>query len=450
MITHPIEFSELISLFASKFSKKVFEHTGQLLLGTILSCGKRTVCGVLRTLGLASEPNWHKYHRVLSRAKWSAHQCSLLLLRLLLHRFQADEKTLVFVIDETLERRWGPHIKARGIYRDAVRSSKSHFVKCSGLRWMCVMLLAPISWAERIWALPFLSVLCPSQRYHQQQGKRHKKLTDWARQIALQLSRWLRGFKIIIVADTSYTCIELLAATLAHVTWISRLRIDAALYDPAPQRLSGTPGRPPVKGKRQPSLMERLKDPGTRWQQVCFSSWYGEENKDMEIASGTAIWYHSGMPVVPLSWVLVRDPQGKLDSIAIQCTELALKPADIVRHFVKRWQVEVTFEEVRAHLGVETQRQWSDLSIARSTPALMALFSLVTLWADQLFKRQKLTTFSTAWYQKTNPTFSDAIASVRYRIWRYQYFCTSTSKPDMQKPHPMLIEHLCFMAARAA
>ena len=450
MITPPIEFSELISAFAPRFSKKVFEHAGQLLLGTMLTCGKRTVCAVLRTLGLSGEQNWHKYHRVLSRSKWSAHQCSLILLRTLLQRLLPGEKTLVFGIDETMERRWGAKIKARGIYRDAVRSSKSHLVKCSGLRWMCLMLLAPIGWAGRTWALPFLTVLCPSERYHQGQGRRHKKLTDWARQLALQLGRWLQGFKIIIAGDTTYTCIELLAATRTLVTWVTRLRIDAALYDAAPPRTKGTVGRPPLKGKRQAPLTERLNDPGTLWQQVCFSQWYGEENKAMDITSGTSVWYHSGMPPVPVRWALVRDPEGRHGPVAIQCTDLELDPVDIVRHFVKRWQVEVTFEEVRAHLGVETQRQWSDLGIARSTPVLVALFSVVTLWADQLFKEQKLTTFSTAWYVKPNPTFSDAIASVRYRIWRYQHFCTSVEKPDMQKPHPLLIEHLCFMAARAA
>jgi hypothetical protein len=450
MITHPPEFSELISTFVPKFSKKVFEHVGQLLLGTMLTNGKRTVCAVLRTVGLSGERNWHKYHRVLSRAKWSALQCSQVLLQLLLQRLLPGEKELVFVIDETLERRWGPRIRARGIYRDAVRSSQSHFVKCSGLRWMCLMLLAPVGWAGRNWALPFLTALCPSERYHREKGKKHKKLTDFARQMALQLSRWLRGFKLVIVGDTTYSCIELLASTLALVTWVTRLRVDAALYDPAHERLPGSPGRPPQKGKRQPTLSERLKDPATKWQQVCFSQWYGEQNKAMEVASGTAVWYHSGKPIVPLRWVLVSDPAGKLDPVALQCTDLEMTPADIVGHFVKRWQVEVTFEEVRAHLGVETQRQWSDLSIARSTPVLMALFSVVTLWADQLFKEQKLTTFSTAWYFKPNPTFSDALASVRYRFWRFQHFCTSVSKTDMQKHHPLLIEHLCFMAARAA
>ena len=224
MITHPPEFSELISSIAPKFSKKVFEHAGQLLLGTILTNGKRTVCSVLRTIGLSGEQNWHKYHRVLSRAKWSAYQCSLILLRLLLDRLVSGENILVFGIDETLERRWGHRIKARGIYRDAVRSSQSHFVKCSGLRWMCLMLLAPIGWAGRIWALPFLTVLCPSERYYQQKAKQHKKLTDWARQMALQLSRWLPGFKVIIVGDTTYSCIELLASTRDFVTWVTRDR----------------------------------------------------------------------------------------------------------------------------------------------------------------------------------------------------------------------------------
>ncbi len=173
-----------------------------------------------------------------------------------------------------------------------------------------MMPLAPMGWAGRTWALPFLAVLCPSERCHQQKAKRHKKLTDRARQMALQLSRWLQGLKVAIVGDTTYSRIELLASTRRFVTWVTRSRMDAALHDPAPERLA--------------------------------------------------------------------------------------------------------------------------------------------LSLDQLFKKQNLTTFSTARYQKPNPTFSDALASVRYRIWRYQHFCTSVSNPVSQKTHPAFIEHLCFMAARAA
>lgn len=448
MFTPPLEFSEIISGFSPLFSKKIFERAGQLLLGTILTRGKRTVCGVLRSLGMKHITNWDLYHRILSRATWSAFKCSQKLLMLLIKNFCSGPK-LVFALDDTLERRWGRKIKARGIYHDAVRSTKSCFVKASGLRWVCLMLLGTVKWADRIWALPFFTVLAPSERYHRQQGRRHKKLGDWARQMAMTVHRWLPGFQSVIVADGSYAIMELLASTRTYVNWIVRFRFDARLHDFPPPYQKGQMGRPPKKGKRQPSLQHRLHSPKTKWQRVRFSKWYGEQNKPMEIASGKAIWYRAGKATIPIKWVLVRDPKGKHDPVAILCTDLKMARREIVQDFVKRWQVEVTFEEVRAHLGMETQRQWSDLSIARTTPVLMALFSLVTLWADQLNDMQKLTVFQTAWYQKPYPTFSDAVASVRYRIWQFQLNSHSVKNTDRDKIKHLIIKHLAFMAARA-
>lgn len=449
MFKHPPEFSEIISIFSPIFSKKVFERAGQLLLGTILTRGKRTVCGVLRTLGLKDITNWDLYHRVLSRAKWSPLLCAQKLLQMLIKYF-VGTSTLVFGMDETVERRWGPKIKARGIYRDAVRSSKNHFVKCSGLRWVCTMLLTPIPWANRIWALPFLSVLAPSERFHQSCGKRHKTLSDWARQICLLLHRWLPGFELIMLGDGSYSVMELLASTRNYLTWITRFRLDAALFDfpsPCPK---GQRGRPPLKGEKLPAPQRYLNNPDTLWRQVRFSKWYDEQNKLMDITSGTAIWYRGGKPIVPLKWVLIRDPEAKHDPICIQSTNLDLEPFEIVCHYIKRWQVEVTFEEVRAHLGVETQRQWADLSILRTTPVLMALFSIVTLWANFLNHKQLLTAFQTAWYYKPYPTFSDAVAAVRYRIWQFQLSLQSLKKGERKEIEQLFFNHLAFMAARAA
>lgn len=450
----PPEFKETISIFSDKFSKKIFERVGLLLLGTILTHGIRTVCSVLRTLGLKDLRNWTKYHRVLYRAKWSVFECSKRLLNLLVKSFVKDT-TLVFGIDETLERRWGIKIKARGIYRDSVRSSKSHFVKCSGLRWICVMLLTPISWANRIWALPFLSVLAPSERFHKEQGKRHKKISDWARQISFLLYRWLPDFKIIIVGDGAYSVMELLAETRECVTWITRFRVDAGLYDFPPEYEEGEKrpvGRPRIKGEKQPTLIERLEDEdtvSTKWQSVRFSRWYEQVDKSMEIASGIALWYRGGKPAVPIRWVLIRDPDGKLEDVALQSTDLDLSPIEIVQHYLKRWSVEVTFEEVRAHLGVETQRQWSDLSILRTTPSLMALFSIVAIWADILNNFGKLTIFKTAWYKKEYATFSDALASIRIRIWQFQIFSLSMQNTDSEKNNILIIRHLAYMATRA-
>jgi hypothetical protein len=193
-----------------------------------------------------------------------------------------------------------------------VRSSHSHFVKASGLRWLRLMLVAPIPWAKRCWALPFCSVLAPPERYYLERGRRPNELPDRARQLLLMLKRWLPQRSIVVVADTSFAALELLDAVRHKFCVVTRLRLDAALYDPAPPRAPGARGRPRLKGTRQPTLKARLESGDTVWQRVTLSRWYGQGEKAVEIATGTAVWYSKGLPVVPLRWVLVRDPQGKL------------------------------------------------------------------------------------------------------------------------------------------
>ncbi|WP_349282764.1 transposase [Polaromonas hydrogenivorans] len=349
-----------------------------------------------------------------------------------------------------MERRWGARIAARGIYRDPVRSSRSHFVKVSGLRWLCMMLLVPIPWAARVWALPFLTALCPSQRYHDSQGKRHKKLTDWARQMVKQVSRWLPNRPIVIVADSAFAALDFLGAARRHATVITRLRLDAALYAPAPERRPGQRGRTRLKGERLPALGEVLADSATAWTELTLACWYGEHDRTVEVASSTAVWYHPGMPTVPLRWILIRDPLKQFESQALLCTAQEATPSFILECFVQRWQVEVTFEEARAHLGVETQRQWSDKAIARTTPCLFALYSLVTLAAQQLFSTGQIYRRCAAWYPKPQATFSDTIACVRRNLWSHAYFSISPHESDMGKiPRPLVdrfIDSLCYAA----
>ena len=438
MLSLPTEFIALMIEFQGLFSKRVFLHATLMVAGAILAPGTRTVASVLRIMGLSHEHRFHKYHRVLSHARWSAREAACLLLRLLLHRL-APTGPLIFGLDDTLERRWGKKIKARGIYRDSVRSSKGHFVKASGLRWLSMMLLVEVPWAHRVWALPFLTVLTPSERYHQRQGRRHKKLTDYARQMILQLRRWLPDRVLIVVADSSFAALELLSAVSQHVGFITRLRLDAALYEPTAPRRPGQVGRPRKKGKRLPTLAQRVAAPQTQWQTVVLSQWYGHTDRTMELATGTCLWFHYGKPAVPIRWVLLRDPEDRLKPAALLSTNRALSAVEIVHYFVRRWSVEVTFEEVRAHLGVETQRQWSDRAIARSTPVLLGLFSLVTLLADGLKEQNKLTVRRAAWYPKTIPTFSDALACVRQHLWRSGYFLGSGPETEMVKiPRPLL------------
>jgi hypothetical protein len=446
----PAEGSKLILAFSSLFSKNVFEHVKVLLLGALLTIGNHTVCAALRFMGLRDELRFHKYHRVLSRVEWSTLPASRILLHLLLKCFGRQEGPLIFGIDETIERRRGDQIKAKGIYHDAVRSSHSHFVKCSGLRWMSMMLLCKVKWAHRIWALPFLTALAPSERYCEQHRRHHKTITEWARQMILLLRRWLPDKALVVVADSSYAALELLAAVRSYACLITRLRLDASLYDPAPVRKPGQMGRSQVKGKRQPSLAQRFLSKDVPWKRIQIARWYNEIDKKVQITTGISIWYRAGKPAVPIRWVLIKGGQGDKKPVALLSTDINLQAEEIINYFIRRWSMEVTFREVREHLGVETQRQWSDRAIACTTPSLMALFSIVSLWANRLCKNRLVKMQPTAWYKKEHLTFSDAIAAVRTQIWQQREFYLSEEKGEMIKIPRALFSELTELLARAA
>ena len=447
----PTILATLVS-FAPLFSRPVWAHVQVLLAGALLAPARRTVAAALRVLGLAGCKQFHRYHRVLSQAKWSSLAGGRILVGLLVAAFAADGP-LVFGVDDTLERRRGAKIAAKGIYHDAVRSSRSHFVKASGLRWICLMLLVPIPWAARTWALPVLTALAPSERYAASRGRRHKTLPEWARQLLLVVRRWWPDRPLVAVADSTYATLPLLASCqrlAAPITFITRLRLDAALYEPAPPRDPRQIGRPRLKGQRLPTLATVADDPTTSWTPLTVTQWYGFGQRAVEVTSATAVWYHPGQPPVPLRWVLIRDPQRTFATQALLCTDLSAAPGQILTWFVQRWQLEVTFEEARRHLGLETQRQWSDLAIARTTPALLGLFSLVTLLADQELSRSTVSVLLPAWSRKDHFTFADALALVRRELWAHQSFRLSAHASDTTKVSRVLLHHLLDTLCYAA
>ena len=416
--------------FAPLFSSRVWPHAQVLLTGAILAPGKRTVSALLRVMGLDHRSDFQTYHRVLNRCVWSSLEGSRILLQVLLDTF-APRGRLVFGLDDTIERRRGDHIAAKGIYRDPVRSSQGHFVKASGLRWLSLMLLVPVSWADRVWALPFLTVLCPSERYYQARGRAHQPLLERAQQMLRLLARWVPTRSVVVVADQAFSALAFLDAVRHQVAVLTRLRLDAALFEPAPPRRPGTVGRPRCKGDRLPTLQARLDDPNTHWQQLTVNAWYASGKRTLHIVSDTAVWYHSGLPPVPIRWLLVKEPNGLFPPQALLSTDPTITPQQMLTFFIQRWTVETTFEEARAHLGMETQRQWNDQAIAR-TPLVLALFAMVALLADTLIKKTACSVRQTAWYRKTKPTFSDALAWVRKHLW--QHFSTSTPPQTGKNP----------------
>jgi DDE superfamily endonuclease len=418
----------VLAPFAPLFSPRVWLHAQVLLLGAILTPGARTVTAALRVMGLAMERHFTNYHRVLNRATWSTRQASRILLGLLITFLVPPGAPIVLGADDTVERRSGRQITAKGCYRDAVRSTKKHVVRCFGLKWVSMMLLVPVPWSRRVWALPFLTALCwPAEK---SKRRRHKTSVDWVRQMVKQVRRWLPGRRLVLVVDGGFAAVSLaLACVKSQVVMVSRLRWDAALYHrPGPQP-PGKRGPTSSKGKRQRSLQAWASRSDTPWEDVEVD-WYGGQRKQLWVFSRTALWYTPGLPPVDIRYVLVADPEGKLRMEAFFCTDLQATPVEILPWVVMRWSVEVTFEEGRAHLGLETQRQWSDNAIARTTPVLLALCSLVTVLALQLSHGGQIPVPVTAWYHKGEPTFSDCLALVRRHLWRARYLVNSAHEAE--------------------
>jgi hypothetical protein len=443
----PPDIGAALAPFAPLVCDRTWARAQVLAIGALLATGRRTVASALRIMGSARDRHFTNYHRVLNRDAWSCLAAGQVLLGLILAVIPRDAP-LVLAADDTIERRNGRRIKAKGCYRDPVRSSKKHPIRCFGLKWIALTALVPVPWSHRVWALPFLTAL----HWPEGRGRRrgHKSAIDWARQMALQVRRWVPDRELILVLDGGFAAVELASDCRRHrVTLVCRLRIDAALYDVPGPPVPGRRGPKPTKGPRQPSPKQLAACPATAWESVEVD-WYGGRRKAMQVVVGAGLWHTPHLDPVAIRYVLARDPEGAHRDAAYLCTDERLGPERILGYAVQRWSVEVTFEEARAHLGMETQRQWSDRAIARTTPVLLGLYSVVTLLALRWHGEGSLSVARSAWYAKGEPTFSDCLASVRERIWRGRIIRGSGgTRGSLQLPPPLL-EALIHGLSRAA
>ncbi len=433
----PPEMVAILATFAPLFADVTWIKAQTLAIGALLATGPRTVCAALRIMGLSQERHFSNYHRVLNRDVWSCLAAGQVLLGLIVAVIPRDWP-IVLAADETIERRKGRRIKARGCYRDAVRSSRKHVVKCFGLKWIALMVLVPVPWSQRVWALPFLTTL--SWPEGSERRVTHKTSIDWTRQMVLQVRRWLPERGLILVLDGGFAAVGLARACQRHhVTMICRLRLDAALYHPPGPQPPGKRGPKPKKGPRQRRLTEWAGRSDTPWQEIEVP-WYGGQHKAMLVFTRVGLWHRKGQDPVAIRYVLARDPEGRQSDAAYLCTDVRFAPETILKYVVQRWSVEVTFEEARAYLGLETQRQWSDLAVARTTPVLLGLFSVVTLAAVRCHEAGLLSAERTAWYAKDEPTFSDCLRLIRGRIWQARISGTSEGEADLIQLPRSLVE----------
>lgn len=443
------EIIQLLMPFAQTFTVPTFANALVLLYGTILAAGRRTVASALRAMGLADIPQFTNYHRVLNRAQWSPWVLSKLLLTLIILFFVPPGMPLLLVVDETLERRRGRKIKYKGWFRDPIRSTVNHVSKSLGIRWICLAILVPVPWSQRLWALPFMTIPALGPKTSDKLKKRHRTIVDWAMIMIEKVRTWQPDREIALIGDGSYAAVILVQRCQRlkrPVKLVSRLRLDACLHDfPGPQP-KGKRGPKPKKGVRLPNLAAVLADPKSCWQKLKVL-WYGGEEKEIEIVTGVCLWYRSGLAPVPIRWVLLRCPEDSFKPQAFFCSDPQVPAAQIIARFIARWNIEVTFEELRAHLGFETQRQWSDKAIERTAPCLFGIFSLVVLMAKVLHP-ETLPVRQASWYLKDEATFIDALAAVRADLWRSVNYRTSAQEADMVLiPHAALfslLEAACY------
>src|SRR4051812_34398283 len=325
----------VLEAFRPEFTPRTWARVVTLILGTLLARGRRTVAAALRQMGLHQAPDFSSYHQVFNRAAWSPRRVARRLLAAAIAAFAPEGVGLTFAIDETLERRWGRKIRIRGHSRDPLASSKEKSVAASGIRWIVLALVVTPPWATRPWALPILSLPAPTPKVSTKLGRRHKTVAERARQMIACLSRWLPAADLTVVGDSAYSVIELgLACRRRGVRLIAPLRLDARLFTPAPPRAPGTVGRPRVAGDRLPNLDLVLADPKTVWTKIKVR-WYDGADRELELASGTAVWYHNGIEPLPIRWVLTRDPAAQMEPRAYFSTrpedEAASIPAEVVK-----------------------------------------------------------------------------------------------------------------------
>lgn len=417
MASIPPRVRDVFREWSDEFSGSVWPRFQVLVFAAIVCIGRHTVCRLLRIAGTLAAGHWSSYHRVLSQRRWSTWRLARILAQHVVDRFVPDGP-IAIVGDDTVTQHPGKHVYGKGRHRDAVRSTHSYTAWRWGHKWVVLAIQVPLPGRNRPWALPVLCALYRLPEENKKRGRRHKTPCDLMRQLLCVLLRWFPRRKFVFAGDSGYGTHALarFAAGQPRLTLISKFYQDANLYDPPPKRRPGTNGRPRVKGRkrRAPEVVVAR----TNGRQRLSVSWYGGGRREVAVVTSTGHWYKSGAGLVPVRWVFVEDRTGTHRDEYFFTTDITLTPQQIIEAYTGRWAIEVTFEEVREHVGLETTRGRCARTILRAEPCLFGLYTLVALWFAELPEKTRQKPVVT-WTGTLKPTltFSDAITLVRRQIW---------------------------------
>lgn len=449
MLTIPSAAEQLFVQFSFAFTQPTFKRVLTLAIGTIITFGRRTVTAILWTMRPVIDGHYSTYHRVFSRASWSLWPLGKVLAGAILQFIPSDEPVLI-PMDDTTARHRGKNVYGKGCHHDAVRSAHKHIVYRWGHRWIVLAISVKFPFTKRRWALPVLCALYRPEELDIAEKRRHKTAPQLARQLMAALFHWFPQRKFVFLGDGGYASHELAMFChrhQRHASLVSRFHGDANLYAPASKPIMKQNGRPRTKGhalpKPQQLVARRKLTPAT-------VSWYGGSDRRVELTGDIGQWYKAGKGLVPVRWVFVHDVQGTHRDEYFYTTDASLSLEQIVSWFTARWSIETTFQEMRAHLGFETTRQHVARSVLRTAPCLLGLFSIICLIFAEHTRTHSVNVRYTEWYSKAEPTFSDAIATVRRLFWQRTIFAKASEHNGFKKLPPklktLLLDYLCQAA----
>jgi DDE superfamily endonuclease len=406
-----------------------------LATAAILTVGSRTVANLLRTLGALAPGHPSSYHRALSHRRWPALRLARRYLAAVLARF-APRGPVALAGDDTVTEHPGDKVYGKGCHRDPVRSTHSFTAYRWGHKWVVLAMLVPVPFARRRWALPLLVALCrPEQEGVDGVSKRaHKTPVDLLRQMLRLLIRWFPERRFVCCADGNYAAHELAEVAAAHpgrLTFVSKFYPEANLFEPPPPVAGKRPAhRPRKKGKELPKPAEVVRDTPER--PVLNVAWYGGGRRRVEVVTGVGWWYRSGRPLIAVRWVFVRDRTGTHRDEYFFTTDVTMGSKAVIETYTGRWNIETTFQEARAYLGLETTRGRVRDTVLRAEPCLLALYTVVVWLYLELPARYRRVR-AVDWSGKVDVTFSDAITAVRRYLWVEGVFSISGHREAFEK-----------------
>ena len=388
-----------------------------LALAAILTLRGHTVANLLRCLGSLAPGHPSSYHRIFSRDRWSSGTLARCFAQKVLARFVPDGP-IELAGDDTVEEHPGKNVYGKGCHRDPVRSTHSFTAYRWGHKWVALTVLVRVPFATRRWALPLLMALYLPEEENRRQGRRHKTPSELMQQMLAVLIHWFPDRQFIFTGDGGYGTHALASFAHRHCRHLSLVSLfypNANLCDPPPVVLGKRPShRPRKKGAKLPAPQAVVA--ATAQRKKLNVSWYGGGRRNVEVVSRTGQWYKSGAALIPILWVFVHDLTGTHRDTYLFTTDLSMTVARIIETYTGRWNIETTFQELRAYLGVETTRGWSRNTVLRVAPCLFGLYTVVALLYAELPARYTRVRV-VDWPGKRDVTFSDAITAVRRWLW---------------------------------